>query len=101
VNGRFCNIDFVFCLQQFHAKLFSVLTDFDKARVERFKRATEDKLRDVRCPEHHQPPRLRFHGESLRDISISLSGCCAKVMELANARIGSAWLAEAPSVKAS
>jgi len=68
--------------------MFSVLTDFDSLEVERFKQATEDKLRDVRCPEHHQPPRIRFHGTSLRDINISLSGCCSKVMEIANARIG-------------
>jgi 5'-3' exonuclease len=69
--------------------MFSVLTDFDRLGVEQFKQATEEKLRDVRCPEHHQAPRLRFHGNSLRDISISLSGCCARVMEIANARIGS------------
>lgn len=68
--------------------MFSVLTDFDRIRVERFKQATEEKLRDVRCPEHRQAPRLRFHGNSLRDISISLSGCCRKVMDLANSRIG-------------
>jgi hypothetical protein len=89
--------------------MFSVVTDFDKLRVERFKQATEEKLRDVRCPEHHQPPRLRFHGTSLRDITISLSGCCSKLMEIANARIGSPWLGkglsdrlgEAGSAKAS
>ena len=69
--------------------MFVVPADFDTARVERFKRATEEKLRDVRCPEHHQPPRLRFHGATLRDISISISGCCAHVMAIANARIGS------------
>lgn len=74
--------------------MFSVVTDFDKLRVERFKQATEDKLRDVRCPDHHQPPRLRFHGTSLRDITISLSGCCPKLMEIVNARIGSPWLGE-------
>ncbi len=68
--------------------MFSVLTDFDRIRVERFKQATGDKLRDVRCPEHRQAPRLRFHGSSLRDIGISLSGCCPKLMELANLRIG-------------
>ncbi len=68
--------------------MFSVLTDVDRMRVERFKQATEEKLRDVRCPEHRQTPRIRFHGTSLRDISISLSGCCQKVMELANQRIG-------------
>lgn len=91
----------VFCLQQFHAKLFSVLTDFDRIRVERFKQATEDKLRDVRCPEHHQCCRVRFQGDTLRDVGVSLSGCCDKLMELANARIGSTWMEDAPSVKAS
>jgi hypothetical protein len=69
-----------------------VPADFDRMRVERFKRATEEKLRDVRCPEHHQPPRVRFHGASLREMSISLTGCCSKVMELANARIASSCL---------
>ncbi|HTS47087.1 MAG TPA: hypothetical protein VMH05_04040 [Bryobacteraceae bacterium] len=68
--------------------MFSVFTDFDSAGVDRFKQVTEEKLRDVRCPDHHQAPRLRFHGSSLRDITVSLSGCCAKVMEIANARIG-------------
>ena len=67
-----------------------MLSDFDKSRVEQFKQATLEKLRHVRCPEHHQPPRLRFLGNSIRDISVSLSGCCAKVMEIANAEIGSA-----------
>lgn len=81
--------------------MFSVLTDFDRTRVERFKQVTEEKLRDVRCPEHNQAPRIRFQGSSLRDISISLSGCCPKVMELANAKIGSSWLQEAESSKAS
>jgi hypothetical protein len=65
-----------------------VITGFDRVQVERFKHATEEKLRGVLCPEHHRPPRIRFHGSSLREISISLSGCCPKVMELANARIG-------------
>ena len=69
--------------------MFVVPADFDTLRVERFKQATQAKLRDVRCPDHHRPPRLRFRGASLRDISISLSGCCPKVMELANARIAS------------
>ena len=57
--------------------MFSVFTDFDSLGVERFKQVTEEKLRDVRCPDHHQAPRIRFHGSSLRDISISVSGCCS------------------------
>ena len=80
--------------------MFSVLTDFDRVRVERFKQATESKLRDVRCPEHHQSPRIRYHGDSLRDISISLSGCCQRLMEIANERIGSSWLDDSESAQA-
>ena len=67
-----------------------VLSDFDKIRLERFKQATHEKLRHVRCPEHHRAPRVKFHGTSIHDIGVSLSGCCAKVMEIANAEIGSA-----------
>ena len=67
--------------------MFAVLTDFDRDGVEQFKLATEDKLRDVRCPEHNQPPRIRFHGDSLKDISISVSGCCRRVMQIANQKI--------------
>ena len=67
--------------------MFVVLIDSDRLRVERFKQLTRDKLRGVRCPLHHQPPRLHFRGESLRDMTISLTGCCERLMGLANARI--------------
>lgn len=70
-----------------HAKMFVVFTDSDRARVERFKESTREKLRGVRCPEHHQPARLQFHGATLREITISLSGCCERLMALANARV--------------
>jgi hypothetical protein len=71
-----------------------MLTDFDGVRVEQFKQSTKDKLRGLRCPDHHQPPRLHFQGASLRDITISISGCCDKLMQLANARIAMAATAE-------
>jgi len=62
--------------------------------VERFKQSTKNKLRGLRCPDHRQPPRLHFSGGSLRDITISMSGCCQKLMEIANARIATAAPAE-------
>jgi hypothetical protein len=55
--------------------------------VEEFKQQTIAKLRDVRCPDHHQPPRLLFRGSTLRDISIQLSACCEKLAALANQKI--------------
>jgi uncharacterized protein YqjF (DUF2071 family) len=65
----------------------SEVTSVDSLGVERFKQFTKDKLRGLRCPDHHHPPRLHFQGSSLRDIDISISGCCDKLMQLANARI--------------
>jgi len=64
-----------------------MLTEFERARVEQFKQSTKDKLRGLRCPDHHQQPRLHFHGAALREITISISGCCEKLMGLANSRI--------------
>lgn len=74
-------------------KCFEV-TEFDRIRVERFKQSTREKLRGVRCPDHRRPPRLHFSGDSLREVTITMSGCCARLMQLANARIASAEVIE-------
>jgi hypothetical protein len=58
-----------------------------RQRVEEFKENTARKIRDLRCPDHHQAPRLRFRGVTLRDINIQLSGCCDKLIGLANEKI--------------
>ena len=55
--------------------------------VDQFKERTASKIRDLRCPDHHQPPRLKFQGESLKSINIELRACCSKLIALANRRI--------------
>jgi hypothetical protein len=55
--------------------------------VDEFKEQTREKLRDLRCPDHRQPPRLKFHGSTLRDIRIQMSACCDKLAALANEKI--------------
>jgi hypothetical protein len=55
--------------------------------VEEFKQTTARKLQAVRCPDHRQPPRLKYSGTTLRDITIQMSGCCAKLLDLANKAI--------------
>jgi hypothetical protein len=57
--------------------------------VESFKAWTREKLAGLRCPRHHQPPRLKFEGASLRDIRISMSGCCDCLISIANRAIAS------------
>ena len=55
--------------------------------IDEFKQDTARKLETVRCPDHRQPPRLKFHGATLRDVTIQMSGCCSKLLELANKAI--------------
>jgi hypothetical protein len=59
----------------------------EKYQVAEFRERTSRKLRDLRCPVHGQAPRLRFHGSSLRDVTIQMSGCCDALIGLANRRI--------------
>ena len=55
--------------------------------VREFMENTERKLRGLRCPEHGQAPRLQFRGATLRDVTIRMSGCCGKLIEMANKAI--------------
>ncbi|HML17130.1 MAG TPA: hypothetical protein VK419_08895 [Bryobacteraceae bacterium] len=59
----------------------------EEFELEEFKARTSRKVRDVLCPKHRQAPRLLFHGSSLKDISIQMSGCCEKLIEIANQKI--------------
>jgi hypothetical protein len=55
--------------------------------IDEFKKHTASKLEAVRCPDHRQPPRLKFQGATLRDVTIQMSGCCSKLLDLANKAI--------------
>jgi hypothetical protein len=55
--------------------------------VEEFKKNTTRKVEDLRCPEHRQPPKVKFTGTTLRDMNIQMSGCCSQLLELANKAI--------------
>ena len=52
-----------------------------------FKHNTGRKLSGLRCPDHGQAPRLQFHGLTLREITIQMSGCCGKLIQMANRAI--------------
>jgi hypothetical protein len=64
-----------------------ITTPSPQMQVDEFKLRTARKLNDLRCPVHGRPPRLRFQGASLRDITIQMSGCCDQLIVLANQRI--------------
>ena len=56
-------------------------------RIAAFKDRTAAKVKDLRCPEHGQPPRLRFEGATLQDITVRMSACCDKLIAAANVKI--------------
>jgi hypothetical protein len=56
-------------------------------RLEDFRERTARKVCDLRCPVHGQPPRLRFQGTTLREVTIQMSGCCDTLLSLANQKI--------------
>ena len=62
-------------------------TDPELTTLEDFKKRTEHKLREVRCPDHRQSPRLKFRGSTLKEVTIQMSGCCSKLIEMANRAI--------------
>ena len=41
----------------------------------------------MRCPEHNQAPNILIQGNSLKDLSIKVSGCCENLVEEARSRI--------------
>jgi len=55
--------------------------------IDEFKRQTQLKLAGIRCPDHQQAPRVLFRGGTLRDVTIQMSGCCGKLIALANRAI--------------
>jgi hypothetical protein len=55
--------------------------------VDEFKRETQRKLQDVRCPVHHQSPRLNFRGATLREVTVQIKTCCNELAALANRKI--------------
>jgi len=55
--------------------------------LEEFKQRTASKLHGVVCPVHRQPPRVRFQGCSLRDVTVRLSACCSAGIALGNEAI--------------
>ena len=55
--------------------------------VQEFKERTRRKVEGLLCPDHRQAPRLTFHGATIRDVTVKMSACCSKLMELANRAI--------------
>ena len=55
--------------------------------LDEFKRHTEQKLQGLICPDHRLPPKIKFRGATLREVTIQMSGCCATLLEMANRAI--------------
>ncbi len=47
-----------------------------------------NRLADVRCPNHDEAPRITVSGSSVTDLSWSIEGCCATLVEEAKRALG-------------
>ena len=41
----------------------------------------EETIRNLRCPEHNQPPQIIASGKSLDKMQFEVSGCCEKFIQ--------------------
>ncbi len=55
----------------------------EQAAFEQVRKNVQERLRRLRCPEHHQAPRVTSSGSSLATLEWSISGCCDRVVDAA------------------
>ena len=53
----------------------------EKAAFQQVKTNVQERLRRVRCPQHHQSPRVTSSGTSLATLRWSITGCCDRLVE--------------------
>jgi len=52
--------------------------------VSQIRRIVQEKLGEIRCPDHKEAPRsIEIRGESLETLSIHVEGCCDKLTQAA------------------
>jgi hypothetical protein len=52
-----------------------------EAAFQQVKTNVQERLRRVRCPQHHQAPRVAGSGTSLATLRWSIAGCCDRLVE--------------------
>lgn len=78
-------------IQHFYVRMFSMVLASPSAvlhpSVEEFRKQTESKLDGIHCPHHRKAPQVIIRGTSLRDATVQISGCCDRLIQLANVAI--------------
>jgi hypothetical protein len=49
--------------------------------------ALAEKLASVRCPDHQQEPEITARGQSFKELSFEVKGCCEKLIEMTKAQL--------------
>lgn len=62
----------------------NVIDEETRKKVARF---IEDRIGDLRCPDHGKAPTVTCSGTSLENLSFEVTGCCQKVIILANEKL--------------
>ena len=75
VNGREVSPD----------RLANVL---EKAVAEKVVEHVQQRLGQIRCPQHHQQPRVMASGSSLDRLTFTIKGCCQELKDAATKALG-------------
>ncbi len=46
-----------------------------------------DRIEDMQCPVHKQPPRFVCRGDSVDDLSLEVLGCCDALVDMVKERL--------------
>lgn len=46
-----------------------------------------DRIEDMQCPLHKQPPRFVCRGDSVDDLSLEVLGCCDSLVDMVKERL--------------
>ncbi len=57
----------------------NIIDEVTRKKVAQF---IEDRVGDLRCPDHGKAPTVTCSGTSLDDISFEVTGCCPKIIAL-------------------
>jgi hypothetical protein len=78
-------VEVVFVLRGRTIAVEDVENERERAALRVIEASIRERVGNLRCPEHHASPKVTATGSRADALEFDLSGCCAKVLEMAAA----------------
>ena len=59
----------------------------DEATRKKIAAYIEDRVGDLRCPEHDKAPTIVVNGDNLETMSFDVTGCCTKLIQITKEKL--------------